>query len=412
MRLSLHDNCRWGWCLIGTIVLVCGGCAATSPTVKPETARQPSAVDTAESPAEPVEVDQAGETAEPGQEGQPAEPGQEGETAEGESAQPPQAKSEAVKHEEAAPGSTPTQDKPPSTPDEPTKAKPAEEAAPPDDKPEGVAPKGQPKEQAPTARDPEPAAPAMTPQETKIPTAETKVPIEAQPETITPTEPEATAPTEPEATAPTEAEPVVAIIREEKAEQPPQPIDAIIDPIGDPLPTGLKPGHLTLVHNPTTASGRGEPTLEDIQRPCAWFVLDGREGAFKTDMLQWYITEPVSSRPTISIWVVNELLGELVDVRITLRKFESSDSDQPPRADLLWQYSLSARADGLLKAGEEYPLCTSGEFLHILNTRTREYEEEVPELTPGNYAMIGYVTGTASPVKTLVVTYFTVGAGS
>jgi len=26
--------------------------------------------------------------------------------------------------------------------------------------------------------------------------------------------------------------------------------------------------------------------------------------------------------------------------------------------------------------------------------------------------MIGYVTGTASPVKTLVVTYFTVGAGS
>jgi len=183
-------------------------------------------------------------------------------------------------------------------------------------------------------------------------------------------------------------------------------------PSGQPLRPGMRRGYLTLDHNPTTASDRGSPTLDDVQRPCAWLTLDDQPGTMRPGLLQWFIEEPVSKSPTVTIWIVEELLGDLVDVQLMLRKFKDVEPDVPhasPPADPLWDFRLSAAAPGIIKPGIAYPLCTSRDFFLMKNMAVNEHVDSLPLLIPGQYAIIGYVTGTKAPDKTLVVTYFTVG---
>ena len=165
-----------------------------------------------------------------------------------------------------------------------------------------------------------------------------------------------------------------------------------------------------MAHNPTTAAGRGSPSLDDVQRPCAWFVVDDKKGRFKQGEFRWFIEEPVSATPSLSIWVVEELIGDLVEVRIVIRRLKTRKPGSPPQADQQWQYKLEARADGICSAGQTYPLCRSGDVFHMLDTRTRQTVEEIPPLPPGDYMMLGDITGTKAHERSVLITQFTVAA--
>lgn len=192
--------------------------------------------------------------------------------------------------------------------------------------------------------------------------------------------------------------------RGDRREDPP----ARMGPMGQPLAKDAHPGYLTMGVNPTTAAGRGEPSLDDVQRPCAWLTLDGKAGHFKTGMMQWTLDEPVGSCPTVSVWVVEELVGEIVDVRLVLRKLSTPGESGTPQADPLFQYLLRSRAH-TCKAGQEYPLCSSADVFVMNNTATNEQMTDLPPLKPGQYALVGDLIGSKTAERTVMVTYFSVG---
>ena len=54
------------------------------------------------------------------------------------------------------------------------------------------------------------------------------------------------------------------------------------DAAGEPIGTADRQvrTEMTPENNPTTLAGRGEPSLDEPERPAAWIYVDGRSGRF------------------------------------------------------------------------------------------------------------------------------------
>ncbi len=423
MQAGLPGRFRMAMPVGGLVMLVWGGCQTTPPAAEPQEQVHVQAEPTPQPPPTPAKPEETADVA-------PIAPTPAGEAVGRVSPAMRERRAEpALQEEPVLTEAMPPEEELPDAADKPQPADPADSVVAAESAPEvPEVPEAEPPPDEPQVQPPAEGGPETEPKQPTAPPSEPKPPVAAEPtKPVEPTEPqelaetqedgEATteppdAPTLPEPEPPDaeEGETVVTMVEEDEAEESPDPTALVMGPTGEPLPLGVERGRLTMAYNPTTASGRGVPTLDQVDRPCAWFVLDGKKGHFKTGKLEWYIEEPVSARPSFSIWVVEELVGELVNVRIILRRLMTSEAGNAPMADDLWQYRLEARADGLCEMGREYPLCTTGDVFHMLDTRTREYVEEMPELPPGDYVMLGDITGTKAPKKSVLVTRFTVAA--
>jgi len=161
----------------------------------------------------------------------------------------------------------------------------------------------------------------------------------------------------------------------------------------------------TSTKNPTTAAGRGEPSLEDKDRPAAWIYVDGKTGRFTErdgrPQFQWVIEEPVSATPTFRAEGYAPLLGTPKDFNGILTTVESSDG-----SDL--SYAIAAK-EGSFVVGRDYSLVDPGDDFIIRNWTTGDVVRQIAPLPPGTYAFAGGVRNQQTGKEALAVTYFTVG---
>lgn len=166
----------------------------------------------------------------------------------------------------------------------------------------------------------------------------------------------------------------------------------------------------TLADNPTSRSGRGEPSTDDERRPAAWILVDNKEGAFRTDektqvpQLEMYIEDPVSARPTLRLEVLPELLGKSVGANFWLESVNLATGESV-------RYALAGQP-GIFRMGQTYALSNPGEALVVRKFPADAGEAAIvsgiDELPPGNYLLAASVKGDKQ-IEVLAASRFTVG---
>ena len=166
-----------------------------------------------------------------------------------------------------------------------------------------------------------------------------------------------------------------------------------------------KPATFTAANNPTAIAGRGEPSLDDRERPAAWVYIDGKAGKFTArdgePLTQWVIEGPVSSAPTFRVEGYEPLLGAPKDFRCVLQAVDSS-------AGSTVVYGIAAN-EGAFAVGQDYPLLNPGDNFVIRNGLTGDIVKEIAPLAPGTYALVGGLENRTTSKRALAVSYFTVG---
>ncbi len=164
---------------------------------------------------------------------------------------------------------------------------------------------------------------------------------------------------------------------------------------------------MTLKNNPTVLAGRGEPSVTDEQRPSAWILIDGHEGKFVekegVNQIQWVIEEPVSPSPTFRVEALADLLGTPKDFKCVLYTYAAEDGSTIG-------YGIAAK-EGTFKVGQEYSLLNPGSDFVMRIAGTENLVDQIEPLAPGSYMLTAGVENKAMEVKTLAVSYFTVGQG-
>jgi hypothetical protein len=161
---------------------------------------------------------------------------------------------------------------------------------------------------------------------------------------------------------------------------------------------------MTATDNPTTTGGRGEPSLEDVERPAVWIFVDGQAGKYAEreghKQLQWVIEKPVGPSPSFRIEAYEPLLGNPRDLKYLIKSVESVDG--PDVA-----YAVSAY-DGAFAPGRDYSLLNPGEGFLIRNWQTGDVVREIALLSPGPYLIAATVINRETGKQAAAVTYFTV----
>ncbi len=176
-------------------------------------------------------------------------------------------------------------------------------------------------------------------------------------------------------------------------------------PVGD---SPENPSHraITAENNPTTLAGRGEPDLDDQDRPAAWVYIDGREGHFIERegnwQLEWVIDEPVSSTPTFRVEVYEPLLGVPKDFNCVLER-----KGVAPEDGTLVYYGLAAE-EGTFQASHQYSLLDPGHNFVIRELPSGQIVSTIDPLPAGTYGLAVGVKNKETGKKGLAVTYFTV----
>jgi hypothetical protein len=168
-----------------------------------------------------------------------------------------------------------------------------------------------------------------------------------------------------------------------------------------------KPATFTAANNPTALAGRGEPSLEDRERPAAWVYIDGKAGKFSERdgqrLTQWTVGGTVGSSPTFRVEGYEPLLGTPQDFKCVLQAVESPDG-----SDVV--YGIAA-AEGTFSPGRDYPLLHPGDNFVIRNGLSGDIVREIAPLAPGTYALVSGLENKSTGKRALAVTYFTVGEG-
>ncbi len=157
--------------------------------------------------------------------------------------------------------------------------------------------------------------------------------------------------------------------------------------------------------NPTQQAGRGEPTADNPHRAAAWIYIDGNGGEYRkddngNDLLQWFITTPVSTRPTFRVEVHQPLMGKDVDFKCAVQTRDLNAADPP-------SYALMSK-EGRFSAGKEYQLLAPGADFILRMAGTDEILTEAPALPPDDYVLFATVISRAHGHEVVAVTYFTV----
>ncbi len=157
--------------------------------------------------------------------------------------------------------------------------------------------------------------------------------------------------------------------------------------------------------NPTSLAGRGEPSLDDPERPAAWIYVDGRPGEFAEreghPQLEWVVEQPVSPTPTFRVETYGPLLGTPRDFKYLLKTVEAAEGSEVA-------YAVSA-VDKTFVVGRDYPLLKPGDNFVIRNWTTGDIVSQIAPLAPGTYLIAGGVTNSANGKEAAAITYFTVG---
>ena len=186
------------------------------------------------------------------------------------------------------------------------------------------------------------------------------------------------------------------------------PAPASTQPQPKPAPSAPAPktkrAYLTAQNNPTSLAGRGEPSLEEADRPAAWIFIDGKAGKF-TDregrrMIQWVIDEPVGESPTFRVEGYEPLLGDAKDFKAVLQSADATGG-----AEVM--YKIAAR-QGAFTMGTDYPLLNPGDSFVIRNGLTGDVVREIAPLAPGTYAIAAGLKNNQTKKEAAAVTYFTV----
>lgn len=161
---------------------------------------------------------------------------------------------------------------------------------------------------------------------------------------------------------------------------------------------------ITADNNPTTLAGRGQPSIDDERRPCAWVYIDGHEGHFieknGVPQVQWIIDEPVGPSPTFRVEAIEETLGLPKDFKCVLYPYEST-------GDSGVGYGIASE-DGAFKTGTDYSLLNPGPEFILRIAGSDELLSELDPLAPGAYLLAAKVENREMDAATLAVTYFTV----
>lgn len=164
---------------------------------------------------------------------------------------------------------------------------------------------------------------------------------------------------------------------------------------------------MTASNNPTTLAGRGEPSLDDSERPAAWVFVDDHSGTFTErdgqPQLQWEIEQPVSASPTFRVEAYGPLLGTPRDFKFLLSTVESADGSDVA-------YAVSVR-EGDFVVGREYSLLQPGDNFIIRNWATGDVVRQIAPLSPGRYLLAGGLRNVATKKEAAAITFFTVGEG-
>lgn len=157
--------------------------------------------------------------------------------------------------------------------------------------------------------------------------------------------------------------------------------------------------------NPTQQAGRGEPSTDNPHRAAAWIYIDGNAGEYRkddngNDLLQWYITTPVSSRPTFRVAVHQPLMGKDVDFKCAVQTRDLNAVDPA-------SYALMSK-EGRFSAGKDYDLLNPGDDFILRIGGTDEILTEAAPLPPGDYVIFATVTSRAHGHDVVAVSYFTV----
>jgi len=159
--------------------------------------------------------------------------------------------------------------------------------------------------------------------------------------------------------------------------------------------------------NPTSADGRGEPSLDDKDRPAAWVYVDGRGGKFVErsgqKLMQWMIDATVSQKPTFRVEAYGPLLGAPRDFKCVLKTVESSEGSYI-------DYRIVASSSSF-QVGKDYSLLRPGDNFTIRNAMTGDVVQEIGPLATGTYAIAASIRNAETGKETAAVSYFAVGAG-
>lgn len=162
---------------------------------------------------------------------------------------------------------------------------------------------------------------------------------------------------------------------------------------------------LRVAANPTTKSGRGEPSLTDIKRPAAWIHIDGHDGAYgekdgKPDAA-WVIKGKVSASPSFTVEAFSTLLGKPKDFVATLYSEELKDGSK-----IAYSFKAKKRT---FEVGRKYALLAPGNDFVIRNLTTGDVVLEIPPLPAGTYVLAAGVKNLDTGKEALAISRFTVG---
>ncbi|MBI1824955.1 MAG: hypothetical protein HY287_10955 [Planctomycetes bacterium] len=166
------------------------------------------------------------------------------------------------------------------------------------------------------------------------------------------------------------------------------------------------PAKVDAQNNPTAASKRGEPSLDDKDRPAVWVYVDGKSGKFAEKagqkLIQWMIEDTVSAKPTIRVEAFAPLLGVPTDFKCVLKTVQSNDGSYI-------DYRIAVKQDGF-STGREYNLLKPGDDFTIHNAMSGDVVKEIGPLHPGTYAIAVSLRNIQTGKESSGVSYFTVGA--
>lgn len=158
--------------------------------------------------------------------------------------------------------------------------------------------------------------------------------------------------------------------------------------------------------NPTTADGRGAPSLDDVLAPAAWAYIDGQAGRFVDSAgkrrIPWQIETPVKTSPSFRVEVYIPLLGKPRDFAATLDTLDSASGRKVA-------YGIKADA-GTFVVGRSYPLLTPGKNFTVRNRLTGDVVSHIAPLAPGTYLFAVKIANARTGKEGLAVTRFTVAS--
>ncbi|MEK6799485.1 MAG: hypothetical protein AABZ12_11000 [Planctomycetota bacterium] len=160
---------------------------------------------------------------------------------------------------------------------------------------------------------------------------------------------------------------------------------------------------MSATENPTAKAGRGQPTLDQPERPAAWIYVDGKAGKFGDrdgqPQIQWVIDEPVRPAPTFRVEAYGPLLGAPNEFKYLIKTVEAEGAEV--------QYAVSS-GSGSFNVGKEYNLLKPGDDFIVRNWATGDVVREIAPLPAGKYLVGGTVRDAKSGKEAAAVTYFTV----